>query len=142
MTGVILRTALVFVCVACASGAVGAGRPEAPAQSPATEGDVLKKFQARIDTYMELHNRLEKESRERGPADSPEQLRASQKALAAKILAARKNPRQGDIFFPDARTVLRARLRRVLQGPNAAELKKSMEGPTRMLFRVHAEYPV
>lgn len=141
MIGLITRTALVFLCVTCASDAVGASRPEAPAQARATEGDVLRKFQAQIDTYMELHNRLEKESRARGPADSPEQLRASQKALATKILATRKNARQGDIFFPEVRTVFRARLRRVLEGPNAAELKKSMRGPTRMLWRVHAEYP-
>ncbi len=135
-------TVWILLLIVCTLGVPSLARDGNAQGSPTTEREVLEKFQASIDAYMALHDRLEKESRLRGRADSPEQLHASQQALASKILAERKNPRQGDIFTEDVRTVFRGRLRRELQGPKAAELKKTMEGPTRMLLRVHAEYPV
>ena len=116
------------------------GKPQGP---PNTEREVLRQFQARIDEFMALHNRLEKESPPLKSADDPEPVRASQKALAAKIRAERRNPSQGAIFTPETRTVFRRLLRRELQGPRGAELERAMkdEAPPRIPLRVHAEYP-
>jgi hypothetical protein len=108
-----------------------------------TEPEVLQRFQAKIDAYMELHRRLEKESPPLQKADDPERIQASQKALAAKLRAERRNPVQGAIFTPETRTIFRRRLRRELDGPNGVELRKAIydDAPSRIPLRVHAEYP-
>ena len=127
-------------CAFAAAAAAGATRAQ---RKPTTEAEELRQFQARIDAYMALHNRLEKESPPLHAASDPEQIRASQKGLAAKIRAERQNPAQGAIFTPETRTIFRRRLRRELQGPNGAELKKAMsdDAPSPIPLRVHAEYP-
>ena len=108
-----------------------------------TEAKELQQFQARIDEYMVLHTRLEKEAPPVKSADDPEAIRASQKGLAAKIRAERRNPVQGAIFTPETRTIFRRRLRTLLQGPNGAELERAIkdDAPSPMPLRVSAEYP-
>jgi len=110
---------------------------------PTTEGGVLRQFQARIDEYMVLHSRLEKESPPLKTADNPAAIRASQKALAEKIRAERPKPVQGAIFTPETRTVFRRRLKTLLQGPTGVELRRAMndDAPSPIPLRVHAEYP-
>lgn len=137
------KSAWVLAFLSFALVAAVAARDGNPQGAPNTEGEVLRKFQARIDAYMALHNRLEKESPPLKAAADPEQIRESQKALAAKIRAARRNPSQGAIFTPETRTVFRRILRRELQGPRAAELERAMkdDASPRIPLRVHAEYP-
>ena len=108
-----------------------------------TEAKELQQFQARIDEYMVLHTRLEKEAPPVKSADDPEAIRASQKGLAAKIRAERRNPVQGAIFTPETRTIFRRRLRALLQGPKGAELERAIkdDAPSPMPLRVSAEYP-
>lgn len=136
-------TAWVLVLLSSALVAAVAARDGQQRRAPTTEREVLQKFQSQIDAYMALHNRLEKESPPLTGADDPEQVRASQKALAAKIRAARRNPAPGAIFTPETRTVFRRILRRELQGPLGAELQRALkdDAPPRILLRVHAEYP-
>ena len=138
------RGRFVFVLI-LALALCTAATADAAAQQrkPTTESEVLKQYQARIDEYMELHTRLEKESPPLKTADDPEQIRLSQKVLADKIRAERRNPAQGAIFTPETRTVFRRRLREQLEGPKGAELRRAIEddAPSPIPLRVHAEYP-
>ena len=112
-------------------------------RAPTTEGEVLRQFDARIDEYMVLHSRLEKESPPLKAADDPEAIHASQKALAQKIRAERPKPVQGAIFTPETRTVFRRRLKALLEGPTGVEIRRAMndDAPSPIPLRVHAEYP-
>ena len=120
-----------------------AGQAAMQRRVPTTEREVLRQYEARINEYMVLHSRLEKESPPLKAADDPEAIRASQKGLAEKIRAERLKPTQGAIFTPETRTVFRRRLRALLQGPNGAELARAMkeDAPSPIPLRVHAEYP-
>lgn len=109
----------------------------------ATEAAVLRRFKARIDDYMALHKKLEKESPLVTGAENPERVRAAQKALAAKIRGARVNAVQGDIFSPETRTVFRTILQRELQSPRGPEVRRAMsdDAPTFISLSIHMEYP-
>ncbi len=110
---------------------------------PKTERVVLQEFQAGIDAYMAIHARFEKDHPEAKTADTPEKIREARRALAAKIRAERRNPRQGDIFNPEVRTVFRRRLRRELEGPQGPDITLVLNDESAKWFppRVHAEYP-
>src|SRR5215218_2124351 len=71
------------------------------------DAQVLADFKSRIDKYMELHNRLKKEAPPLKETKEPAEIKASQAVLAVKIREARKDARQGDIFTPEIRQLLR-----------------------------------
>ena len=137
------RTARILVALCLLISAGAAAKAEAQQRVATTEAQELKQFQARIDEYMVLHSRLEKESPPLKAADDPEAIRASQKGLAEKIRAERRKPVQGAIFTPETRTIFRRRLRTLLQGPNGAELERAIkdDAPSPIPLRVNAEYP-
>src|SRR5688572_16455166 len=58
---------------------------------------VLADFQKRIDEYVKLHDSVAKGSAEMKETSDPAKIRLAQSALAARIQAARKDARPGDI---------------------------------------------
>ena len=73
------------IAFACASSAISAQtNPDAK---------VLADFKSRVDKYMELHNRLKREAPPLKETKNPAEIQASQKALAGKLQAARKDAR-------------------------------------------------
>lgn len=113
------------------------------ARDPArTDAQLLQDFQTRIDNYMALHNRLEKQSPPLGDAAEPAQIRASQDALAAKIRAARKDA-SGQIFTPEICTFFRRLISLEVRGPHAAQTKEVLqdEAPSQVMLRVNGPYP-
>ena len=79
----------------------GVAAPAAVQQRvPTTEAEVLRQFQARIDEYMVLHSRLEKEAPPLKTADDPEAIRASQKGLADKDSRGTAEPGAGSDLHP------------------------------------------
>ena len=130
---------LISVWVATVLGFTAAGA-STPRQN--TEKEILQRFQQRIDEYVALHQRLENDM---PPVkrDDPEQLRAAQRAIAAKIRAEWKNTKQG-VFFPSVtRTVFRQRLRTQLSGPDGTAVRKALEddAPSPIPLRAFSEYP-
>ena len=137
------RTARILVALGVLLSAGVTERTAAQQRKVTTEAEELRQFQSRIDQYMELHSRLEKESPPLKAADDPEAIRASQKGLAEKIRAERKKPVQGAIFTAETRTIFRRRLRALLQGPNGNELERAIkeDAPSPIPLRVNSEYP-
>jgi hypothetical protein len=78
----------------------------------------LQEFASRIAAYAELHRALEVETPPR--TITPDWLRIvdASDALAAAIVAARPNARQGDFFTPAVTKVLRERIGLVLARVN------------------------
>src|SRR5687768_8846225 len=68
---------------------------------------VLADFQKRIDEYVKLHDSVAEGSAEMKETSDPAKIRLAQSALAARIQAARKDARPGDIFTPEIRTAFR-----------------------------------
>jgi hypothetical protein len=76
----------------------------------------LREFEARVDAYMEVHQALEARTMPRSVTPDMAEVFAASDALAAAIVAARPDARQGDIFTPAVEKLFRARLRLVLDG--------------------------
>ena len=134
-------------------GAEGAPDAEAPAKPAAQseaakvnpDAQLLADFRSRIDNYMELHNRLKKDAPKLKETKDPAQIKASQDVLAKKIQEARKDAKQGDIFTPEIRTMLRRLMYPETKGVEGRENKAAMAEEKHELkdvsLKVNAAYP-
>jgi hypothetical protein len=108
-----------------------------------TDAQVLQEFKARIDAYMELHDRLEKKGPKLEETNDPAKIKASQDALAAQIRAARKDAKAGDIFTPEVRALVRRLMSPETKGADGAKTKQAVreDAPTAVPLKVNAVYP-
>ena len=126
--------------------ATGANEPKmAPPQTNA-DALLLKDFKDRIDAYMKLHDRQEKGDAKPKETSKPEEIKASQDALAAKIQAARKDAKPGEIFTPEIRQLFRRLMYPEMKGPVATETKKTTRDEDGLpakaqILKVNARYP-
>ena len=146
--GVVLLSSLVAFASCSSEGAHASRTSEPAAQSaPKTNPDaeLLVDFKHRIDAYMSLHNKLEKESPPLKETKEPAKIKASQDVLAMKIREARKDAKQGDIFTPEIRQLLRRLMYPEVQGPEGRETKAAITEESHELkavpLKVNADYP-
>ena len=123
-----------------------AAQPRMAAPQTGADAQLLKDFKDRIDAYMKLHDRQEKGKAEPKETSDPGKIKAAQDALAAKIQAARKDAKAGDIFTPEIRQLFRRLMYPEMKGPDAPETKKTTredEGlPAKgQILKVNARYP-
>jgi hypothetical protein len=125
------------VMVACSIAPAGAQQATNP------DAKVLADYQSRIDEYMKLHKRFERESPPLKENKNPATIEASQKAMAGKLQAARKGAKQGEIFTPDVQRLFRRLMYPEMERPEAADTKASMkeDAPKGVPLKVNAEYP-
>ncbi len=122
-------------------------RPDAQASAQKVNPDaqLLADFKSRIDTYMALHNKLEKEAPPLKETKDPAQIKASQVVLAQKIREARRDAKPGEIFTPEIRQLLRRLMYPETKGPDGAETKAAMAEEKGELkdvkLKVNADYP-
>jgi hypothetical protein len=120
---------------------------EAPAEQQTSNAvaQLLADFKNRIDQYMELHKRLEKEAPPLEETKDPAQIQASQDVLARKIREARKDARPGEIFTPEIRQLFRRLMYPETKGREGAENKAAMaeeKGELKdVAIKVNAAYP-
>ena len=116
-------------------------------QEPRTNpsAQLLQDFKTRVDKYMDLHNRLEKESPPLKETKDAAKIKASQEALAEKIRAARAGAPQGEIFTPEIAQLFRRLMYPELKGPDAPETKRAIKddapAPKSVALKVNARYP-
>ena len=146
---VVLGTLIVVGC-----GSEGSSPRAAAADRPATlanpqqvnaDAQLLADFKSRIDSYMALHNRLEKQAPPLKETKDPAQIKASQDGLALKIREARKDAKPGEIFTPEIRQVFRRLMYPETKGTDGAETKAAIAEEKQELkdvkIRVNAAYP-
>ena len=135
-------TILVFSCGMTAA-ILGIQQPKAEGPKVNREALVLQDFQHRIDQYMDLHKRLEKQSPPLKEADDPARIKASQEALAKAIRSARADAKPGDIFSPEIAERLRALIHPQVAGAKGAQTKEAIkeDAPPPIALKVNASYP-
>lgn len=109
---------------------------EAEAQALATMNDRLKE-------YIELHEKVE-ETLPKLPKDAtPQQIDTNQRLFEQRLREARKSAKQGDIFTPEARPIIKRLLAAVFAGPDGKQLKASImdENPVGISIAVNGRYP-
>jgi hypothetical protein len=109
------------------------------------DAELLVDFKKRIDDYMALHNKLEKQAPPLKETKEPAKIKASQDALAMKIREARKTAKQGDIFTPEIRQLFRRLMYPEVKGREGRETKAAITEESHELkavsLKVNAEYP-
>ena len=146
---VVLGTLIVVGCGSEGSSARArsSDRPgtQANPQQVNADAKILADFKSRIDTYMELHNRLEKQAPPLKETKDPAQIKASQDVLAQKIREARKDAKPGEIFTPEIRQLFRRLMYPETKGSDGAETKAAIAEEKQELkdvkIRVNAAYP-
>jgi hypothetical protein len=116
----------------------------ATAQQPVNaDARVQADFKDRVDKYMELHNRLEKDSPPLKETKNPAEIKLSEDVLAKKIREARKTARQGEIFTPEVQQLFRRLMYPETVGTAGKEAKEAIEedAPARVPIKVNAHYP-
>ncbi len=111
-----------------------------------TDAAILMDFKDRIDAYMKLHDRHEKGKADPKETSSPEKIKATQDELAARIQAARKDAKPGDIFTPEIRQLFRRLMYPEMKGPDAFETKQAIKleekTPSKgQILKVNGRYP-
>jgi hypothetical protein len=159
MSGTLLRlmgTAAVMVfAAACADDAPPA--PEATSESataaPPTErvvgplseedAEALGTMNDRLTAYVELHRKLERELPTLPDEATPQQIDRNQRLMERRMRSARADAKQGDLFTPEARPVIKRLLADVFKGPDGKQLKASImdENPVGIKLTVNGRYP-
>ena len=146
---VVLGTMIVAGCSSegsSASSRSGDRRdPPAGAKKVNPDAQLLADFKTRVDKYMDLHNRLEKEAPPLKETKDPARIKASQDVLAQKIAEARKDAKPGEIFTPEIRQLFRRLMYPETKGTDGAETKAALAEEKHELkdvkIRVNAPYP-
>jgi hypothetical protein len=151
-------TALTTACGSSVAGQ-GTGTPPTPTEVAIKEGEqktstdpavnpnaaAMADFEARVKKYVDLHKAQAKGAAAPKETADPKQITDAKTALAARIQAARKDAKHGDIFTPAIRPVFRRLLAPELKGEDGrdakAVLKDDAPAPGSVPFRVNAKYP-
>ncbi len=146
----VLLSSTIVILGCSGDGAADASRAAEPAAQAAPtkanqDAQVLVDFKNRIDQYMALHNKLEKESPPLKETKDPSQIKSSQDVLALKLREARKAAKQGDIFTPEIRELLRRLMYPETKGATGVETKAAMKEEAhetrQVVLKVNATYP-
>lgn len=144
MRGPLRRSGLLVLLIALAIAMVETGsRYPAQPEQPNADALVLADFAKRIETYMDMRNKVEKGAAEQEETSDPAKIRAAQVTLAERIRAARKDARAGDIFTPEIRAAFRRLMYPETKGAQGRETKAEMkeDAPTAVPLKVNADYP-
>ena len=140
-----LSPSMVGVAVACcAMWSVNAGAVLLPAQEKVNPDAALQQdFKKRVDQYVELRKRLEKDVPPLKKKEDPAKVKASQQALAKSIRGARATAKQGEIFTPEIAQLFRRLMYPEVKGPEGAATKKVLkeDAPPAIPLKVNADYP-
>ena len=106
---------------------------------------VLGDFKSRVDKYVDLHEDAAKGDGKLTETKESAEISSAQDTLAARIVAARSNAKQGDIFTPEIRNRFRRLLAPELKGEDGrdarAVMKDDAPAPGSIPFKVNAKYP-
>jgi len=103
----------------------------------------LATMNARLKEYVELHSKLERTLPKLPDDATPQQIDRNQRQLEQLVREARRTAKQGDLFTPEARPVIKRLLAAVFGGPTGKQLKDSImdENPVGVSVTVNGRYP-
>ena len=126
-------------------GSIVAAQAETQPQANA-DAVVLKDFKDRVAAYMKVYDKQETGKAQPKETSDPAKIKATQDELAARIRAARKDAKAGDIFTPEIRQLFRRLMYPETKGPNAPATKKAIKEdapapPKAEILKVNARFP-
>jgi hypothetical protein len=120
-----------------------ASASQSRAASPNSDALAQKDFKDRIDKYVELHRRAEKNAPPLKETTDPSKIKTAENTLAATIRAERSMAQPGDIFTPAIRDHFRRLLSPSLKGEDGRDAKQILkdDAPVAVPLKVNAKYP-
>ncbi len=130
---------VVLMPAVAATGAAASGQHQRVNQRSAIVAD----FQKRIESYMKVHNSAAGQLPALKSTASQVKILEYQRALAAKIVAARPHATQGQIFTPAVAAEFRRLIRTTMTGARASRIQASLQRgtPVKSNFEVNHQYP-
>lgn len=129
-------------CLCSAAVIVGLAAVAAGAQSSEVQLDTDERFVERVNTYVELRERVERDLPRLPDAASPEQIEHHKQQLRARLGEARMDAPRGDLFTPGTEALIRQQLVRVVgQEDGASRTAINEENPGRRRIAINGDYP-
>jgi hypothetical protein len=136
-----MRPSCIVIAVAIACGGLAA--PAEAQQNVNADAQVLAEFRKRIEGYMDLRRRVQRDLPKLESTEHPADITAARERLAAAIRSARADAAHGDIFTEDVSAVFRRLLSDETTGPEAADTRRAIaeDAPAKISLKVNASYP-
>ena len=104
---------------------------------------IFQEFTKRAQQFADLHKKVQSQLPRIDANATPAMISRYQKSLASAIQDARADAREGDIFFPEARSEFRRMIVSQLTGPNGKSARALIQEdrPQKLFLRVNVVYP-
>ena len=145
-------TAAAAIVVIAGAGASASAAPQPPQTTPSRpalpravnpQAAALQDFTQRLDAYLKLRATLSNTLTSQSSGSTASELTTSQNALAAAIIAARKNARPGDLIPAVVANQIRTTVVTDLAGRSAAAQRAALEdGPDGARLAINQLYPM
>jgi len=109
----------------------------------ARDAELVSDFKRRVDRYMRLHDKVQKQGTRQQQEDDIGEILVSQQAMAMRIRLARHDARPGDLFTRPIAMALRRAMDPELRGLAALGTRESIreDSPTVFVLVVNASFP-
>lgn len=132
----------IAVCVA-APGLVMSQTPAPPPMSPADK-QILEAFEQRAKEYVKMREALEDKMPKLSKEAKPEEIQTHKAQFQERVRAARTGAKPGEVFTPEASTLIRAIIKDEFKGKDRIELRDTVlrESENKAVpLRVNYPYP-
>jgi hypothetical protein len=138
-----LRLAIVVVTAVCTATVGQSVVSQTPALS-ANDRATVKTFEKRAKEYVKLREQVEEKMPKLSQEAKAEEIQAHKKQFQDRVRAARAGAKPGDVFTPEAVTLIRAIIKDEYKGAQRVELRDTVlrESDTKAVpLRVNYPYP-
>jgi len=152
--GMVGAAVLILGCAHSTTTAASRTAPSTPTDAPPAiqsespprallDQTLVSEFRRRVDDYMKLHEKLQKQGTAQHGRDDVGENLVSQDALAMRIGFARHDARPGDLFTPPIAMALRRAMDPELRGLPALRTRESIreDAPEIFVLVVNGDYP-
>jgi hypothetical protein len=132
----------VIVPAAGADGTASTAPTETRSQA-SRDAELISDFRRRVDRYMQLHDKVQKQGTRPQQRDDIGENLVSQQAMAMRMRFARHDARPGDLFTPPIAMALRRAMDPELRGPTARSARDSIreDAPATFVLVVNGSFP-
>ncbi len=131
--------AIVVVCMAASK----AQTPAPPALSPADK-QIAEAFEKRAKDYVKMREALEEKMPKLSKEAKPEEIQTHKQQFQERVRAARVGAKRGEVFTPEAMTLIRAMIKDEFKGRERVEFRETLlkEAENKAVpLRVNYPYP-
>ena len=110
----------------------------------ASDQQIVKTFEQRAKDYAKLREQLEEQMPKLSKEAKPEEIQTHKQQFQERVRAARVGAKQGDVFTPEASTLIRAIIKDEYKGKERVELRDTVlrEADVKAVpLRVNYPYP-